>query len=97
MKKLHHEKCAIEEDMQKKIGATWMEPKTRNVQCEKSAIRKKVQHEKSATRKKDATWKSAKKVQHETVERKKWRDMKRMRNKKFRMKTLQYEKNKTKK
>ena len=32
-----------------------MEPKTRNVQCEKSAIRKKVQHEKSATRKKDAT------------------------------------------
>ena len=61
MKKLHHEKCAIEEDMQKKIGATWMEPKTRNVQCEKSAIRKKVQHEKSATRKKDATWKECKK------------------------------------
>ena len=61
MKKLHHEKCAIEEVMQKKIGATWMEPKTRNVQREKSAIRKKVQHEKSATRKKDATWKEFKK------------------------------------
>ena len=61
MKKLHHEKCAIEEDMQKKIVATWMEPKTRNVQCEKSAIREKVQHEKSATRKKDAIWRECKK------------------------------------
>ena len=51
---------------------------------------KRVQHEKKMLHEK-----STKKAQHETVERKKWHEMKRMHNKKFRMKTLQYEKNKT--
>ena len=62
----------------------------KRVQYEKRYNMKRVQHEKKMLHEK-----SAKKAQHETVERKKWREMKRMHNKKFRMKTMQYEKNKT--